>query len=95
MVHSRGNLHKIKDWAYEINLDEYSDIGTDWIALYASDNNVTYLHSFGVELIPKEVKKIIGDKNIKTNVFRIQAYHSIMCGYFVLDLLILCIQERL
>ena len=95
MVHSRDNLPKIKDETYEINLDEYSDIGTDWIALYASDNNVTYLDSFGVELIPKEVKKIIGDKNIKTNVFRIQAYHLIMCGYFVLDLLILCIQERL
>ena len=25
---------------------------------------------------------IISNKNIKTNIFRIQAYHSIMCGYF-------------
>ena len=81
MVHSRDNLPKIKDGVYVTNLDEYSDIGTDWIALYASDNKVTYFDSFGEELIPKEVKKIIGNKSIKTNVFRIQAYHLIMCGY--------------
>ena len=34
-VYSRDNLpSKIKDGAYKINLDEYSDIGTHWIALY-------------------------------------------------------------
>ena len=27
-------------------------------------------------------KTFIGNKNIKTNMFRIQAYDSIMCGYF-------------
>ena len=38
-VYSRDNLpecsstEKIKDGAYVINLDEYSDIGTHWIAL--------------------------------------------------------------
>ena len=37
---------------------------------------------FGVEHIPKEIKKITGNKNIKTNIFRIQAYDSVMCGYF-------------
>ena len=41
-VYSRGNLpNKIKDEAYVINLDEYSDIGTHWIALYV--NNKTYI----------------------------------------------------
>ena len=49
------------------NLDEYSDIGTHWIALYALNNNVTYFDSFGVEKIPKENKKFISDKNIQTN----------------------------
>ena len=35
VVYSRDNLpNKIKDRAYVINLDEYSDIGTHWIALY-------------------------------------------------------------
>ena len=45
-------------------------------------NNVTYYDSFGAEHIPKEIKKIIDDKNIKTNIFRIQAYNSVIYGYF-------------
>ena len=58
-VYSRDNLPErssteIKDGAYIINLDEYSDIGTHWVALYISeDNDVTYFDSFGVEHIPK------------------------------------------
>ena len=32
--------------------------------------------------IPKEIKKFIGSKNIITNLYRIQAYDPIMCGYF-------------
>ena len=47
-----------------------------------NDNDVTYFDSFGVEHIPKEIKTFINNKNIKTNIFRIQAYDSIMCGYF-------------
>ena len=54
-VYSRDNLPKTKDGAYIINLDEYSDIGTHWIALYASNNNITYFDSFWVEHIPKEI----------------------------------------
>ena len=77
--YSRDNLpNKMKDGAYVINLDEYSDIGTHWIALCVKNNNVTYFDSLGVEHIPKEIKKSIGNKNIKTNIFRIQAYDSIM-----------------
>ena len=44
--------------------------------------NVTYFDSFGVEHIPKEIKAFINNKNITTNIFRIQAYDSIICGYF-------------
>ena len=72
-VYSRDNLQKIKDGAYIINLDEYSDIGTHWVALYVQNNDVTYFDSFGVEHIPKEIKTFIGNKNIKTNIFRTQA----------------------
>ena len=79
-VYSRDNLPKIKDGAYVINLDEYSDIGTHWVALYVQNNDVTYFDSFGVEHIPKEITTFIG--NIKTNIFRMQAYDSIMCRYF-------------
>ena len=64
------------------NLDEYSDIGTNWIALYAHNNYVTYFDSFGVEHILKEIKTFIGNKNIKTKFFKIQVYNSIMCEYF-------------
>ena len=81
-VYSRDNLPKIKDGAYVINLDEYSDIGTHWVALWVNNsNNVTYFDSFRVEHIPKEIKKFINNKNIKTNIFRMQAYNSIMCIY--------------
>ena len=74
-VYSRDNLpDKIKDGAYVINLDEYFDIAIHWIALYVNNKTVTYFDSFGVEHIPKEIKKFINIKNIKANVFRIQAY---------------------
>ena len=68
-VYSRDNLPKIKDGAHVINLGEYYDIGTHWIALYILNNDVPYFDSFGVEHIPKEVKAFIGNKNIKTNIF--------------------------
>ena len=78
-VYSGHNLPKIKDRAYQINFDEYSDIGTHWVAMYVHNDDVTYFDSFGVEHIPKEIKTFINNKNIKTNIFRIQAYDSIMC----------------
>ena len=82
-VYSRDNLpNKIKDGAYVINLDEYSDIGTHWIALYVKNNDIIYFDSFVVEHIPKEIIKFIGRKNVMANIFRIQAYDSIMCRYF-------------
>ena len=60
--------------------DEYESIGTHWIVLYVNDNNLTYFDTFGVEHIPKEIKKSIGNENITTNIYRIQAYNSIICG---------------
>ena len=46
-VYSRDNPPRIKDGVYAVNLDEYFDIGTDWVASYVQ-NNVTYFDSFGV-----------------------------------------------
>ena len=58
-VFSRDNLHKtIKKGAYVINLDEYADVGTHWIALHSKNNEVIYFDSFGVEHVPKKNKKI-------------------------------------
>ena len=81
---SRDNLpNSIKNGAYVINLDEYRNIGTHWIALYVNNKTIIYFDSFGVEHIPKEIIKFIGNnKKIITNIYRIQAYDSIMCGYF-------------
>ena len=81
-VYSRDNLPRIKGGTYVINLDEYFDSGTHWVALYISNNVDTYFDSFEVEHIPKETKTLIGNKHIKTNIFRIQAHDSIMCGSF-------------
>ena len=90
-VYSRDNLPKIKDGAYVINIYEYSDIGTHWVALCINNsNNITCFDSFGVEHIPKEINAFINhpsssalqNKNIKTNIFIIQAYDSVMCGCF-------------
>ena len=46
------------------------------------DNNVMYFHSFKVEHIRKEIRKLIGNKNIMTRTYRIQACNSLMSGYF-------------
>ena len=81
-VYSGVNLTKIKDGTDVINLGKYSDIGTHWVALYVQNNNNTYFDSFGAEHISKEMKTFIDNKTIKTNIFRIQAYDSIMCRYF-------------
>ena len=82
-VYSRDNLPKIKDGAHVRNLDEYLNIGTHWVTLWVDNsNNVTYFDFFGVENISKKIKEFVQDKNIKNNIFRIQAYDSLMCGYF-------------
>ena len=60
----------MKDGAFTIN--EYADFGTHWIALYVKDNEIIYFDSYSVEHVPKEIEKFIGQKNIKTNIFRIQ-----------------------
>ena len=80
--------------AYVINLDEYHDTGTHWVALYVNNNIVTYFDSFGVEHIPKEIMEFINRKKIITNIYRIQAYDLIMCVFFVLDSLILCLMIK-
>ena len=82
-VYSRDNLPKIKDGTYVINLDEYPDIGAHWVALYIHNDDATYFDSLGVEHILKVIKAFINRTlSITTNIFRIQAYDSIICGYF-------------
>ena len=63
-VFSRDSLpnNNIKNGAYGINLDEYHDIGTHWVALYVNNKTITYFDSFGVEHIPREFIKFIARK---------------------------------
>ena len=102
-MYSRNNLlYKIKKGAYVINLDEYENTGTHWIALFVKPKYTVYFDNFGVEHIPKEINKFINNDTtkstaepsslersaiarIKSNIFRIQAYDSIMCGYFCIE----------
>ena len=68
--------------SYVLNLDEYAEVGTHWIALFCRRSEIVYFDSFGVEHVPEEIKEFIGNKNIKANIFRVQANNSVMCGYF-------------
>ena len=80
-VYYRDNLpDKIRNGAYVINLDEYSDIGTHWIVLCTLNNNVTYSDSSGIEHISKKIKTFIDKYIVATNIFKIQEYDLVMCG---------------
>ena len=82
-VYSRNNLpKKVKVEAYVINLNEYADVGTHWIALFCNKSEIIYFHSFGVEHVPEKIKEFVGNKNIIADVFRVQANNSVMRGYF-------------
>ena len=67
-VFSRDNLH--------------NNIKNGWVALYVNNKTIIYFDSFGVEHILREIMKFVARKKIITNIYRIQAYDSIMCGYF-------------
>ena len=64
------------------NLGEYESIETQWIALNVNGNYVKFFDSFGFEHIPKEIRKLIKNKNIIRNIYRIQAYDSVIYRYF-------------
>ena len=82
-VFSRYNLpEKINDGANVINVDEYGDVGTHWIALYCNRSEIVYFNGFGVEHVSEEIKEFIGNKNIKPSIFRVQPNNSVMCEYF-------------
>ena len=93
-IYSRNYLpNKIEKGAYVINLDEYENTGRHCVSLFVKANEAIYFDSFGIEHIPKEINKLVNNdmtkpsslKRIKSNIFRIQAYDSIMCGYFCIE----------
>ena len=72
-------------------------MGTHWVALFVKPKYTVYFDRFRIEHIPKEIKHAIGNeqssstkarnKEIKANIFRIQAYDSITRGYFCIELI--------
>ena len=71
-----------------MNLDHSKNTGKHWVVIFVKEDEVIYVDSFGAEYIPKEIMKkiehsFLGNKNIKTSIFRIQDNNSIMCGYFI------------
>ena len=56
--------------------------------------SVTYFETFGVEYISKEIKKFIGNKIIQESIFRVQAYGSVMCGYFCIGFINFKLKEK-
>ena len=60
---------KKKDRAYVINLDEYADVGTHWIALFCNRNEIVYFDSFGAEHVPGEIKNLLEIKPSKLAFF--------------------------
>ena len=85
---------KIKDEAYVINLDEYADVGRPCIALFCKRNQIVYFDSFGVEHVPEELKKFIGNNNIIANIFQVQANNSVMCGYFCIGFIDFMLSDK-
>ena len=82
-VFSGDNMpKKIKDGSYVINLDEYKDVGTHWIALFCKRNEIVYFDSFDIEYVPEEIKEFVGIKSIKAYIFRVQANNSVLYWYF-------------
>ena len=62
--------------------------------MYVNPKNVTYFNSLGVEYIPKEIEKVIGNKNIITSIYGIQAFDSITCGYFCIGIIDLMLKGK-
>ena len=86
-VFSRNNLPNIKKEHISLIYTTVKNTGTHWVVNFVEKDEVIYFDSFGVEYIPKEIMERIehgslGNKNIKTSIFRIQGSNSIMCGYF-------------
>ena len=67
----------MKDCTCIINLGMYKSTGTHWIVLYVNGNNITWFDSFGVKFIQKEIRKLIGNKNIKYTTKSNKWFHDV------------------
>ena len=84
----------VKDGAYVVSLEEYADVSTNWIALFCNRSEIVFFDSFGVEYVSEEIKEFVGNKNIKANIFRVQANNSVMCEYFYIGFIVFMLQVK-
>ena len=56
--------------------------------------DVIYFDSFGLQHIPKHMKKFIENKNIVTNIYRMQAFDSIICGYLFVEFIYIMLKAK-
>ena len=77
-----------------MKLDECENTGTHWIPLFVKTNEAVYFDSFGIKHILNEINEFIGNKNIKSNIFRLQSYDSIMCGYYCIEFINYMLQGK-
>ena len=52
------------------------------------------LTALDLNILKKKIKKFVGNKNIITNIFRIQAYDSIMCGYLSIGFINFMVKDK-
>ena len=78
-----NNLPNITKYgAYVVNIYNYEATETHKVLFYVNGNTATYFNRFKAEHIPEEMKAFIDNKNIIANIYRAEAYDSIMYGYF-------------
>ena len=70
------------------NVGTHANVGIHYIALFCNRNETVYFDSFGVDHVPEQIKKFIGNENIKANIFRVQATDSVMWGYFCIGCIV-------
>ena len=87
-VYSRNSLpSEARDGGYVVNLDERGATGTHWVAIHINGSKATYFDSFGIEHIPNEILRFLHEKDIDSNIFRVQSKKSVLCGYFCIKFL--------
>ena len=47
-----------------------------------------------LNIFQEKLKRVIGNKNITTNIYRIQAYDSIMCGHFCIGFINFLLKDK-
>ena len=94
-VYSRNNLPKIKDGEYVMNLDEYKSVETHCMALYMNGKNIMYFDRCGVEYAPKGILKIIGNKNMITNICSIESWNNILVNLWNNDIVLFEVSKKI